>query len=237
MLSDRRQQVLAALIEEYIARALPVGSRTLAEQYDLNVSPATIRNDLSALEDLGYIFQPHTSAGRVPTDSGYRTFVDSLIDEEILSGEEESLKELENLKQKAQELDDLIEQTSRALSAFTDCLTVVAPPELTHPKVLGMMSLMKQPEFVRTSSLIPLMQILEDDTALLHFLDSSAPDDESPEVRIGHEIDTEELNGVSMVLCRYGMTDNGGIIAIIGPTRMDYTKALAAVRIASRTLR
>ena len=68
MLSDRRQRVLCALIEEYVARAMPVGSRTLTERYHLGVSSATVRNDLSALEGAGFITQPHTSAGRIPTD-------------------------------------------------------------------------------------------------------------------------------------------------------------------------
>ena len=87
MLSDRRQRVLAALIEEYVARALPVGSRTLTERYKLGVSPATVRNELSILEDEGYIAQPHTSAGRIPTDFGYRTFVDDLLANDSLPDE------------------------------------------------------------------------------------------------------------------------------------------------------
>ncbi len=236
MLSDRRRQVLAALIEEYVARALPVGSRTLAEQYGFNVSSATIRNDLSALEEEGYISQPHTSAGRIPTDLGYRTFVDQLVNSDAVSKGEEQLQALEELKRTAQELDDLIERTSQLLCRFTDCLTIVTPPDFTHPKLLGLMSLMKQPEFVQTASLMPIMQILEDDVALLHFLDSQAPTDDEPQVRIGRENAAEGLSGVSVVTCRYGIDPEGGIVAIIGPTRMDYTKALAAVRIASRTL-
>ncbi len=79
MLSDRRQIVLRALIEEYIARALPVGSRTLVERYNLGISSATVRNELSLLEEMGYLAQPHTSAGRIPTDFGYRAFVDELL--------------------------------------------------------------------------------------------------------------------------------------------------------------
>lgn len=236
MLSDRRQQVLAALIEEYVARALPVGSRTLAERYGFDVSPATIRNDLSALEDAGFISQPHTSAGRIPTDLGYRAFVDRLEESGALDTGDGALPLLESLRQTADELDDLLERTSRALSRFTDCLTVVAPPDFTHPKLLGLMALMRQPEFVQTESLLPIMQMLEDDVALLHFLDSTAPEDSEPQVRIGHENNTEELKGVSVVACRYGMGPTGGIVAVIGPTRMDYTKALAAVRVASKTL-
>ena len=84
MLSDRRQRVLAALIEEYVAQALPVGSRTLTERYRLGVSPATVRNELSYLEENGYISQPHTSAGRIPTDFGYRAFVDNLLESKFV---------------------------------------------------------------------------------------------------------------------------------------------------------
>ena len=236
MLSDRRQRVLSALVEEYVARAMPVGSRTLTEHYGLGVSPATVRNELSALEEDGYISQPHTSAGRIPTDFGYRTFVDDLVESGALAEDGEAAEKLENLRQCAKELDDLLERTSKALSEFTDCLSVVTPPGYAHPRRLGIMTLMRQPEFAYTESLLPIMQVLEDDTVLLHVLDATATDEEDPQVRIGTENETTQLSGVSVVACRYGVGVNGGIVAVIGPTRMDYTKALTAVRIASRTL-
>ena len=236
MLSDRRQQVLAALIEEYVERALPVGSRTIAERYRLGVSSATIRNELSALEEEGYISQPHTSAGRVPTDFGYRTFVDDLIESGAIASDEKAGEALGKLRETAQELDDLLERTSKALSKFTDCLSVVTPPGYAHPSRTGIMSLMRQPEFAYTETLLPVMQVLEDDTVLLHVLDATAPSADGPQVRIGKENETEQLAGVSVVACRYGIGPDGGIVAVIGPTRMDYTKALAAVRMASMTL-
>jgi len=235
MLSDRRQRVLAALIEEYVERALPVGSRTLTERYGLGVSPATVRNDLSALEEEGYISQPHTSAGRIPTDHGYRAFVDELMESGAIDDDPASAEQFEQLRKSAQELDDLIEKTSKALSQFTDCLTVVSPQNFDHPRRLGIMSLMRQPEFAYTQALMPIMQVLEDDTVLLHVLDATAADGD-PQVRIGRENETEELSGVSVVACRYGIGADGGIVAVIGPTRMNYTKALTAVRIASRAL-
>ena len=236
MLSDRRQRVLAALIEEYVARALPVGSRTLTERYRFGVSPATIRNELSALEEEGYISQPHTSAGRIPTDFGYRTFVDDLIETGAISNDEQASEAIGKLRETARELDDLLDRTSKALSQFTDCLSVVTPPGYAHPNRTGIMSLMKQPEFTYTETLLPVMQVLEDDTVLLHVLDATVPEQGEPQVRIGKENGTEQLAGVSVVACRYGIGAHGGIVAVIGPTRMDYTKALAAVRIASRTL-
>ena len=78
MLDERKLAVLRAIVQDYVATREPVGSKALAERHSLGVSPATIRNDMAALEDEGYIAQPHTSAGRVPTDSGYRLFVDRL---------------------------------------------------------------------------------------------------------------------------------------------------------------
>ena len=236
MLSDRRQRVLAALIEEYVARALPVGSRTLTERYRFGVSPATIRNELSALEEEGYISQPHTSAGRIPTDFGYRTFVDGLIESGQIAADATEASALASLRESASELDDLLEKTSAALAKFTDCLSIVSGGEQAHPCRLGIMSLMRQPEFAYTEALLPIMQVLEDDTILLHVLDATAPSGAEPQVKIGSENEAEQLSGVSVVACRYGYGPDGGIVAVIGPTRMDYNKALTAVRIASRTL-
>ena len=124
MLSDRRQNVLRVLIEEYIARALPVGSRTLVERYNLGISSATVRNELSSLEEEGYLVQPHTSSGRIPTDYGYRAFVDDLLAREKF--DDENL--VKALRESAGELDELMEKTSRALARLTDCMTLVVPP-------------------------------------------------------------------------------------------------------------
>lgn len=128
MLSDRRQIVLRALIEEYIARALPVGSRTLVERYNLGISSATVRNELSLLEEMGYLAQPHTSAGRVPTDFGYRAFVDELLSEGNSDDGEDALAR--ELRESASDLDDLMDRTSQALARFTDCMTLLVPPRI-----------------------------------------------------------------------------------------------------------
>ncbi|MBQ3301994.1 MAG: heat-inducible transcription repressor HrcA [Eggerthellaceae bacterium] len=236
MLSDRRQRVLAALIEEYVAKALPVGSRTLMEHYGLGVSSATIRNELSALEDEGYLSQPHTSAGRVPTDIGYRAFVDNLVATGAINDEELSREDIESLRTCALELDTLLAQTSAALARLTDCLSIVMPHDVSHSRSIGMSALMRQPEFASSLALLPIMQVLEDDTILLHILDSTAPAEKGPAVRIGSENESDQLSGVSVVAARYGAGDDEGIVAVIGPTRMNYTRVLQAVRIATRTL-
>ena len=128
MLSDRLQIVLRALIEEYIARALPVGSRTLVERYNLGISSATVRNELSLLEEMGYLAQPHTSAGRIPTDFGYRAFVDELLSESDPDNGEDALAR--ELRESASDLDDLMDRTSQALARFTDCMTLLVPPRI-----------------------------------------------------------------------------------------------------------
>lgn len=128
MLSERRQRVLRALIEDYIEYALPVGSRTLTERHRLGVSPATVRNDLSALEDAGFIQQPHTSAGRVPTDAGYRTFVDELLSSGLAEEERPHQAMVDELRASASELDALQNAPRPALARLSQRLSIVMAP-------------------------------------------------------------------------------------------------------------
>lgn len=333
MLSDRRQRVLAALIEEYVARALPVGSRTLTERYHLGVSPATVRNELSVLEDGGYITQPHTSAGRVPTDFGYRAFVDDLLKTGIACDDERSRHVVEQLRSSASELDGLLEKTSSALSKLTDCLSIVLAPSVLNMRIrqitlvslsarralvvvvtedgqvfnrqmdfsedvasedlaavqrllnevllgktireveeglaqgmyeafrsplvrmaldevlsclqesdrsrahrLGIGSLLSKPEFSQSESVVPVLKALDDDTVLLHIFDEAAHAGDGPCIRIGSENADEALSGVSVVASSYGRGRAQGVVAVIGPTRMDYSRVIQAVRIARDAL-
>ena len=128
MLSERRQRILQAVIEEYVQNAMPVASKTLMKNYGLGVSSATIRNELSVLEGDGYIVQPHTSAGRIPTDYGYRTFVDDLLASGLPRVDADSARLVSELRESARELDELMERTSQVLARMTDCLSLVIPP-------------------------------------------------------------------------------------------------------------
>lgn len=330
MLSDRRQIVLRALIEEYIARALPVGSRTLVERYNLGISSATVRNELSLLEEMGYLAQPHTSAGRIPTDFGYRAFVDELLSESDPDNGEDALAR--ELRESASDLDDLMDRTSQALARFTDCMTLLVPPRIlsvdirlvnlvlltpqrlltvivtedgqvfdrqmnlprdysqdeigktqealnnilvgtslsstsgelplgasgvhddlfrmvmaeilaclkdqnaikAHP--LGISHLLGKPEFSDSSCLMPVLEELEGDTMLLRVFNDAAASGE-PVVRIGHENDSEALSSVSLIANRFGEAEHSGLILIVGPTRMDYSQVLKAVRAARNVLK
>ncbi|MFN8172140.1 MAG: heat-inducible transcriptional repressor HrcA [Candidatus Nanopelagicales bacterium] len=133
MLEDRRLAVLRAIVEDYVATHEPVGSKALVERHNLGVSPATIRNDMAALEDEGYIAQPHTSAGRVPTDLGYRLFVDRLSGVKPLSSPER--RAIQQFLDDAVDLDDVMSRTVRLLAQITRQVALVQYPSLSRSSV------------------------------------------------------------------------------------------------------
>ena len=123
-LSERKHTILKAIIQNYLETGEPVGSRTLSKSTDLNLSSATIRNEMADLEDLGYIFQPHTSAGRIPSDKGYRLYVDMLMEEK-----EQELEELKStMLEKTDKVDKVLKQAAKVLAANTNYATMVSAP-------------------------------------------------------------------------------------------------------------
>ncbi|MFD0659397.1 heat-inducible transcriptional repressor HrcA [Thermocatellispora tengchongensis] len=133
MVDDRKLAVLRAIVEDYVSTNEPVGSKALTERHSLGVSPATIRNDMAVLEEQGYITQPHTSAGRVPTDKGYRLFVDRLSQIKPLSAAEK--RAIESFLQGAVDLDDVVTRTVRLLAQLTRQVAVVQYPTLSSSTV------------------------------------------------------------------------------------------------------
>ena len=130
---ERRLQVLRAIVQDYVSTNDPVGSKALADRHDLGVSPATIRNDMAVLEEQGYITQPHTSAGRVPTDKGYRLFVDRLSAVKPLSVAER--RAIERFLDGALDLDDVLVRTVRVLAQLTRQVAVMQYPALSRSAV------------------------------------------------------------------------------------------------------
>lgn len=125
---ERRQRILAAIVRDYVSTREPVGSKALVERYGLGVSPATVRSDMAALEEAGLIAQPHTSAGRIPTDQGYRHFVDSLHVIKPLSSPER--RAIERLLEGAEDLDDMVYRAVRLLAKLTSHVALVQYPSL-----------------------------------------------------------------------------------------------------------
>jgi heat-inducible transcriptional repressor len=133
-LNERKIKILEAIINDYIATGEPIGSRSIAKKYDLGISSATIRNEMSDLEDMGLIVQPHTSAGRIPSEKGYRLYVDQLMKPGELSGDD-----INFLKQAVStgmgQIDYLMQQTAKALSMLTSYTTIVTEPKSRAVKV------------------------------------------------------------------------------------------------------
>ena len=152
MLNKRLQKILKTVVYRYITTGAPVGSKSLAQTLNLGVSAATIRNELSKLEGMGYLYQPHTSAGRVPTDLGYRFYVDSLSGRTRLR-EEEKDAILTLFSRKTQELENLLQETSTLLSRLTSAAAMVIAPRLRRDTI-------KHVDLVNLAEEIVLMVII-----------------------------------------------------------------------------
>ena len=130
-LDERKLKILQAIIRTYLETGEPVGSRTISKYSDLNLSSATIRNEMSDLEEMGYILQPHTSAGRIPSDKGYRLYVDTML--EAKESEVNSLRE--ELEEKAGKIDDVLQQAAKFLATNTNYATMVSGPRYQTKRV------------------------------------------------------------------------------------------------------
>jgi len=181
MLDERKNRVLQAIVEDYVATAEPVGSRTIARKYSLGVSPATIRNEMADLEQMGYLEQPHTSAGRIPSDRGYRYYVDCLMEaQEVDPSEEELIRR--TFERKVREVDTLIRETARLLSETTHLTAVVVGPQISKAHF-------------RELRLVPLT---EDRAVLIFITDSGFVENQVVELPV--EVTMLELQKVSEIL-------------------------------------
>ncbi len=154
VLEDRQKLILYSVVQEYILTAQPVGSNTIVKKYSFAASPATVRHELSRLSDLGFLQQPHTSAGRVPTDLGYRYYVDSLMRARKLSAKEERAV-LRFYSTLSGEMEELMRATSETLSRMTNCISVVFAPRLAR-------SVVKHVDLVALTSHTLLLVVITD---------------------------------------------------------------------------
>lgn len=130
-LDERKVKILQAIVRNYLETGEPVGSRTISKYTELNLSPATIRNEMADLEEMGYIVQPHTSAGRIPSDKGYRLYVDKMLEDK--EREVEEMKEL--LLEKEDKMDNLLKQVAKVLATNTNYATMISAPQYNRNKL------------------------------------------------------------------------------------------------------
>lgn len=231
--NKRREEVLAAVVDSYIRNASAVSSEALAPNF--NYSSATIRSIMSELEEMDLLTHTYTSSGRMPTDKGYRFYVDNLLMEiGLLEHEKDEI--IEEYKKSRKELDVLLEKTSDLLSSFTHCTGIVSFVE-ANDKIFysGMSVMLEQPEFHDLKRIRILMNLLEEKQRLLGVINRDL--EERIKIYIGRELPFSALDSCTLITSNYKVKDKPqGCIAVLGPTRMEYARIIPAIEYISEML-
>lgn len=228
-LEERKAVVLRAVVSDHIRTGEPVGSGTVTRRYRLGVSSATVRNDMAHLTELGFLVQPHTSAGRIPTDLGYRFYVDALPRWPSLPQRQERTI-ASFLDGPPPELADVVRRAALVLSRLTHYGALAQPPEAEHMVIGGAANIVSEQTFERRETVRRLLEALEEQEAVLGLMHHLAEEAEVS-VRIGRENPVAAMREASVVVAAYGTAGQMvGAIAVIGPTRMKYREAISAVR-------
>ena len=236
-MTDRQKEILYSLIEEYAETASPVGSITLAKLFD--VSSATIRAEMARLESLGLIAQPHTSAGRIPTDAGYRLYVNSLVEESEQEIDKIDGEKLQDRPTKALEIrissqsraDRAIRGAVDSLVDLTGNLGLATIGDQLYMSGIG--NLFSQPEFLDYSRIQPVAKLLDN---LEPWLREAAPG-QPLNIFIGHENPIGKSSNVSLIISRFRSPfSDKSYIGVLGPTRQNYQKVMSLVRRAGTML-
>jgi heat-inducible transcriptional repressor len=223
MLSQRQREILKVIVQEYSSSAIPVSSSLLQNKYNLSCSSATLRSEMAKLEELGFLIQPHISAGRIPSDKGYRYFIDNLISREKTDLEYQKRLELELLKLKTKNA-RLERTTAKLLSSMSHCLAISGIIEKKEFFDFGLHNLLEDPELANQDDLSKLIMSLDVIDENLDKIIGEIKDGET-KIFIGKENPIQEARNCSMIVSPYTRNDGEkGLLAIIGPRRMQYQK-------------
>jgi len=237
-LTERQQSVLNSVVETHIETAAPVGSKALRERFALEDSPATLRHEMNVLENKGYLRHPYTSSGRVPTDTGYRYYVDHKINAAqpqpfVTNRIKDQLLEL---SREIPEAGAFVGETSRVLSGVIQEASLAIfsmMPEGHGPRIFvqGSSHLLEKPEFQNLQKVRALFRTFEDKEGLMGLVQTEDADTDVM-VRIGRENSLEAFQECTVLAARYSTLDEGvGMLAVVGPTRMRYSQALPLLKI------
>lgn len=234
-LTSRQTQILKTIIDEYIATAEPVGSEALDKKYNLGVSPATIRNEMVALTKLNFLKQPHSSAGRVPTPSAMKFYINQLMDEKQMSVVDE-VKAKEEVWDARDNLDDLMDQATRALASRTRSLAVAGLKEASPGAgkkdkfwYAGHSYIFQNPEFsdvMTCQSLFSIFEELDKLDRLFFGFESASP----LAVLFGEELGIPELAPTGIVSTHFDVKGRKGALGVIGPARANYGTVIPILR-------
>lgn len=225
MLKDRQKSILGAAVREHIRTARPIASRELVENFRLGLSPATVRSEMLELDELGYLLQPHTSAGRVPTDRGYRFFVDNLISQLVLNDKEEKL--LRNVFSIKEE-DEFVKEFSKIISQISGAFTAAGMFGEEVFYETGFSKIAEEPEFAEFENFRSFGRLVDmlDEEIRRVFGEKS---DEM--IFIGEENPLKEARECAMVISSWKHPLGfEGFFTIIGPKRTNYPKHKAVIK-------
>lgn len=228
-MSPRQQQILAAIVEQYAEVASPVGSVVLAKAF--NVSPATIRAEMARLEELGYIYQPHTSAGRIPTDQGYRYYVNHLVIEPMSQTLDRSARAIERRIEHAGRPEQAIKSAVDSLVEMTRNMGLATIGSTFY--MSGIANLFGQPEFLHGNAVQEVARLIDN---LEPWLYEVAPN-EPLNVFIGQENPIGKSSGCTLIISRFQSPySDRSYIGVLGPTRQSYASVMRLVAHAGKVL-
>jgi len=221
---ERRKRILEATIELYLNSAQPVSSDSLLKSRKIDLSSASVRNVFSELEELGLLTHPHTSAGRIPTDEGYRFYLNVLMEKKRLKkNEADFIDKIYELK--VRELDDLLFETSKLMSDFTHYASIVYLDNDDKTYFQGMRYILEHPEFKDIQRAHEVLEALETRAELLDLVKQSFSDRTC--VYVGKESHCSQMEYCSVVVSKYSsINKKDGRLALIGPKRMAYDKVI-----------
>jgi transcriptional regulator of heat shock response len=221
-MNDRQIKILVAVIDEYTKTGLPVGSSILVSKYGFDVSPATLRGDMAKLENEGFLYQPHTSAGRIPTDMGYKYFVEDVMPDRELSKQEQQTMQKEILQLRAQN-SRLTRTTAKLLSTLSGYVAISGVPCKNDFSECGLRSLLTQVDVENMDDICALAESLDyiDEKCDELMLELS---DGETKIFIGEENPISNTSNYSMIVSQYEQDGEKGIVALIGPKNMKYEK-------------
>ncbi|MBD3299857.1 MAG: hypothetical protein GF347_00725 [Candidatus Moranbacteria bacterium] len=236
MLTNRQEKILEKVIREYTKNAEPIGSQYLLSKYDFAISGATMRSELAALEKMGLLYQPYTSSGRIPTDKGYRFYVNDLMKRRMLTRNEQMKLHEEHLKLKAQNR-RLARTTAKLLAAFSKNLAISGLIEDDEYFQAGIKSLLSQPDFHAIDEICKIVEVLD-------YLDDNIENlikktrEGRTETLIGRENPLMDSEDCSLVVSRCRLSNRKNVlIAIMGPKRMEYAKNISLINYVSKLLK
>lgn len=234
-IQQRKDLILAITIDHYIESVTPVSSKYIAGRYPEELSTATIRNVLAELEQEGFLTHPHTSAGRIPTQMGYRYYVDHLMKEiKLLEDEKGRIKE--EYKKQSLELDALLEKTSQVISDVTQYTSIISVDGWGNKLIChGTNYVVNYPDYQDVQKIKRILTALDEKERLLKVINQDLQ--KRVDILIGQEISCEEIEDCSLVISQYQTKEGTGRMAVLGPTRMDYNRVVSALEYFSQLMK